>query len=161
MTRRLIAIAPEEVVAFRLTRQHLHARAPRRQLISVVRDVIGLQAQVPNAAYVSLWARVAGITPEDVDHALYQRRMLVRTWAMRGTVHIMARDDLPVDLPVVALPVWSDQEQRVFGAGRWSIHRCLGRRAANPGAGRALKAWRAEKPRAGKLRNWEAESPEV
>lgn len=107
-------VASEQVVAFRLTRQHLHARAPRRQLISVVRDVIGLQAQVPNAAYVSLWARVAGITPEDVDRALYQRRTLVRTWAMRGTVHIMARDDLPV----VALPVWYDQEQRVFGAGR-------------------------------------------
>lgn len=107
-----VAVAPEQAVAFRLTRHHLHARAPRRQLSIVVRDVVGLQSQVANAAYVSLWARVAGVTPADIDGALYQKRTLIRTWAMRGTVHLIARDDLPL----VTVPVWYDPTQRVFAA---------------------------------------------
>jgi len=56
----------------------------------------GVQAQVGSAADLSLWARVDGIRPEDVRDALWKRRRVVRTWAMRGTLHLLAARDLPL-----------------------------------------------------------------
>lgn len=64
--------------------------------MSVVRAVVGVQAQVPSAAALSLWARVADITPAEVDDALYGARSLARTWAMRSTVHLVTREDQPL-----------------------------------------------------------------
>jgi hypothetical protein len=55
-----------------------------------------VHAQVQSSAELQLWARVEGVRPEDVREALWERRTLVRTWAMRGTLHLLAADDLPV-----------------------------------------------------------------
>jgi Winged helix DNA-binding domain len=79
----------------RFRAQHLATPAPRRALDVVVRDVVGIQAQMPRAAALSLRARVAGLTLEDVRRALEERRTLVRTWVMRGTIHIVRAEDLP------------------------------------------------------------------
>ncbi len=71
------SLAPEQVIAFRLARHHLDRRVPRGHLRNVLRDIIGVQAQVPRAAALALWARVDGITIDDVDAALYRTRMLI------------------------------------------------------------------------------------
>ena len=42
---------------------------------------------------LSLRARIKGLEPDDIRKALEQGR-LVRTWAMRGTVHLIDPDDL-------------------------------------------------------------------
>ena len=64
----------------------------------MVRDVGGIQAQMESAAKASLWARVMGLTREDVDRALWEDRSLVKLWVMRGTVHLISSDDLGIYL---------------------------------------------------------------
>ena len=86
-------ITTEDVLALRLARQHLSERAPRRRLTAVVRDLVGVQAQLPSAAALSLWARVEGLAADDVDRALWRTRRLTRTWCLRGTAHLIARED--------------------------------------------------------------------
>jgi hypothetical protein len=49
-----------------------------------------------SAAELALWARVDGLSPETVQSALWQERTLVKTWAMRGTLHLLAADELPL-----------------------------------------------------------------
>lgn len=85
-----------QVRAFRLARQHLFERAPRHALVEVVRDICGVQAQVQSAAELQVWARLDDAQADDVRNALWQERTLVRTWCMRGTLHVLAADELPV-----------------------------------------------------------------
>jgi hypothetical protein len=64
--------------------------------MEAVRRMIGVQAQVMSAAELALWARVDGPRPADVQAALWQERTLVKTWAMRGTLFLLAAEDLPL-----------------------------------------------------------------
>ena len=85
----------EQIRGWRLARQRLDARLPKRRMLDVVRELCGLHAQLGSSAELTLWARVDGVTPKDVRDALWERRTLVRTWAMRGTLHYLTADDLP------------------------------------------------------------------
>jgi hypothetical protein len=92
----MVRLPWEQVRRWRVARHHLDRRVPKRQLVEVVSQVCGLQAQVQSAAELQLWARVEGVTVEDVRQALWERRTLVRTWAQRGTLHLHAAADWPV-----------------------------------------------------------------
>ena len=83
-----------QVIARRLARSHLLEPAPRTRVVDVVRDVGLIQAQVLSAAEIGLCLRVHGITVADVRHELYQRRSLVKTWSLRGTLHLVPADEL-------------------------------------------------------------------
>lgn len=83
----------DQVTAWRMAR---HGLAPRVGFMEAVRRMIGVQAQVMSAAELSLWARVDGLHPADVQGALWQERTLVKTWAMRGTLFLFAAEDLPL-----------------------------------------------------------------
>ena len=54
----------------------------------------GLQAQVLSAAWLGVRARSRGIQMTDLDRALNQQRSIARTWLMRGTLHVVAAEDL-------------------------------------------------------------------
>jgi hypothetical protein len=84
------------VLAWRLTRQRLDRRAPRDEALSVVREICDLHAQVMSSAELTLWARVEDLEPGAVREALWERRSLVKTWAMRGTLHLLPSDELPL-----------------------------------------------------------------
>ena len=62
----------------------------------MVSDVCAIHAQVQSAAELSLWARVEDLTPGDVREALWNRRTLVRTWSIRGTLHLHRATELPL-----------------------------------------------------------------
>ncbi len=83
----------DQVVAFRLARQHLRERAPTKALISVVGDMAGAQAQLPSAAYISLWTRVRNLRLAQIDQALSERR-LVKASGMRHTLFLLPADQL-------------------------------------------------------------------
>jgi len=78
-----------QVHAFRLQRHHLTRRAPKKHLAKVVGEIGGAQAQLMSAAerQIATWVdcKVA-----DVREALWQERSLVKTWLMRGTLHLAA-----------------------------------------------------------------------
>jgi uncharacterized protein YcaQ len=65
-----------------------------------------------SAAELALCTRVEGLTAEEIKSALWQDRTLVKTWAMRATLHVLETRDLP--LYVAAL---SFREFR-----NWSAH---------------------------------------
>ncbi|MFZ5817032.1 MAG: winged helix DNA-binding domain-containing protein [Bacillota bacterium] len=77
---------------FLLQRQHL--LKPCDDPLQAVRDACGLQAQIPSTAALALRARVAGFSLADYDRMIASERSLVRTWAMRGTVHTVPSDQL-------------------------------------------------------------------
>jgi uncharacterized protein YcaQ len=101
-----------QVMARRVRQHHLAARAPRDALIDVVAQLGGIQAQVASAADLALWARVDGLRPDDVSRALWEERSLVRTWATRGTLHLLPATELEMWQMVLALdrrylrPAW-------------------------------------------------------
>lgn len=80
----------------RLARNCLIIPAARTQLDRVVRAVCGLQAQILTAAELALGTRVAGLTRQDVQAELWERRRLVKTYGPRGTLHLLPADELPL-----------------------------------------------------------------
>ncbi len=82
-----------QVSAWRLAQHGLAPRLRREQLIEVTAHLYGIHAQVMSAAELALAARLDGLAPQDVQAALWQDRSLVKTWAMRGTLHLLTADD--------------------------------------------------------------------
>lgn len=75
--------------------------------VAATRRVVGVQAQDVRASGLALRSRVAGLTRADLDAA-----DLVRTWTVRGTVHLTA----PGDLPWLHAAVSSGHERRFAAA---------------------------------------------
>src|SRR3954465_618543 len=92
----MVSLTWDQVRAWRLAQQALRPRLDQRYWIEAVARVLGVQAQVLSAAELALGARVEGLTRADVQQALWQERTLVKTWAMRGTIHLFAAEDLPL-----------------------------------------------------------------
>ncbi len=84
---------------------------PRERLVEAVHDVCGIHAQVTAAAELSIAARVDGITQDDVRAELWERRSLVKTWTIRGTLHLHPADELPLWLAAKRAvgPPWHEQ----------------------------------------------------
>lgn len=82
------------MLARRLTRHHLLRPAPRAKLADVVGDVCGIHAQVMPSAEISLGLRVRGLTKKQLDVALWEKRDLVKTYGIRGTVHLLPAREL-------------------------------------------------------------------
>src|SRR3954454_5664068 len=110
----MISLTWEQVQAWRLEQQCLSPRLGRQDFVPAVERVLGVQAQVMSAAELAIGARVDGLKRVDVQKALWQDRTLVKTWAMRGTIHLFAAEDLPL---VVAA--------RCAGGGRYRLHDVL------------------------------------
>src|SRR5436190_15593541 len=74
--------------------------APRCRggVADLVRAVCGIQAQDAAAARLSVRARSSGLVARDVDAP----EDVVRVWAWRGTLHLLARSDVPWVLSLVA-----------------------------------------------------------
>ncbi|HEY3015335.1 MAG TPA: winged helix DNA-binding domain-containing protein [Nocardioides sp.] len=85
-----------QAMAWRVRRQHLDDRAPRAATLDVVTVLGGLHAQLFSSAELSLWNRVDGLAAGDVDRAAWQQRALVKTWAMRGTLHLLPTSEYPL-----------------------------------------------------------------
>lgn len=108
----MISFNWEQVNAWRLTRHYLVQPAEPEEWLDVVRAICGLHAQLMSAAELQLSARVRGLSPADVQSALWEERTLVKSWAMRGTLHLLAASEYP--LYVAALSTL-----RHFRRGSW------------------------------------------
>ena len=85
----------DQAVRWRLHRQHL-GPAKAGDPVAVARRLCGVHAQVAASAVAAIDLRVeAPVTAADIDKLLYDDRALVRTWAARGTLHLLPAADLP------------------------------------------------------------------
>ena len=82
--------------AWRIRRHHLDQRAPAGSMLAVVNRLCGLHAQVMSSAELTVWARVEDLDRRAVQSALWEDRTLVKTWAMRGTLHLLPAGELPL-----------------------------------------------------------------
>ena len=90
-----IPFTSEQIHAFRLRRHHLLDQSAK-DLVTICRDVCGVQAQIMSAAQLQLWARNHAITPAAVNDALWKTRTLVKTSLMRQTLHLVPADEFPL-----------------------------------------------------------------
>jgi hypothetical protein len=80
----------------------------------LVRDVCGLQAQEPPAAVLAVWVRSGGLVAPQVEDARLHERSILRTWCMRGTLHLLATEDLGWLVPLLG-PVFVSIDPRRAG----------------------------------------------
>jgi hypothetical protein len=88
-----------------------HAVAPASRVadpVAATRAMTVLHATEPATVYLSLAARVEGLTVADVDRALYDDRSVVKQLAMRRTLFVLPRDLLPA--------AWGSASARVAAA---------------------------------------------
>lgn len=90
------SVSWQQVNAFRLDRHHLVERAPSTELISVVGEMGGAQAQLLSAAQLSVGARVRDLGVEDLDGAIWKQRTLTKAWCMRRTLYLLPARDVAV-----------------------------------------------------------------
>src|SRR5215210_627240 len=83
----------QRIARLRLRRQHLDRRTGRKDVVAVARDVAGLHAQLLSSAQLSAWARMS-LRADDILDALWNERTLAKTWAMRGTLHLLPAENV-------------------------------------------------------------------
>ena len=92
----------------RLARRHaIHPGHRVGDAVAATRAMTVLHSTEPPTPYLSLQARVDGLTRADVDRALYDDRSLVKQLAMRRTLFVFPRDLLPA--------AWGSASARVAG----------------------------------------------
>jgi hypothetical protein len=77
----------------------------------------GVQAQALSAAGLALRARTEGLTQEHVDRARLFDRSIVLTWAMRGTLYLIAAEDYGWLQPLVIEPRIANAYRRLKEEG--------------------------------------------
>src|SRR5215831_3224518 len=92
----MVRLTWPQVAAWRVRRHNLDQRAPAGSMLAVASRLCGLHAQVLSSAELTLWARVHDLDRGAVNAALWQYRTLVKTWAARGTLHLLPSADLPM-----------------------------------------------------------------
>jgi hypothetical protein len=82
-----------DVAKLRLAAQKLAPNAANATPVTIVRHMLAMQGQdVPGAKW-AIGVRAPGVTIADVDAALHARA-IVRSWPLRGTLHLVAAEDL-------------------------------------------------------------------
>jgi len=100
LTARVIRVTWDQALAWRMRRQLLDPVADR-SVADVVRRLCGIQAQVASYAELGVRVRRTASKPGDVARALGQGR-IIKTWAMRGTLHLVTPEEAGVFLSLIA-----------------------------------------------------------
>ncbi len=82
---------------------------------AAARAMIALHATDPASVYLSVLARSTASTLADVAQAMYDRRSLVRWMAMRRTLFVFPREDIPMIQAAVSTPLAAVLRRRLIG----------------------------------------------
>jgi len=125
------SVSWSSALAWRLERQLLDPIG-RLPVADVVRRLGGIQAQVASAAELAVRLRRRASRPGEVERALADGR-LIKTWAMRGALHLVAPDTGSALLSLIAAakpwarPGWDRYYD--MNEARWSAYFDAVRRA--------------------------------
>ena len=87
-------VTPAQAMRWRVRQQYLDKLAP--DLVEVASRLGGIHAQVMSGAVQIVGIRTASFAGPDLDDALWNQRTLVKTWGMRGTLHLFPSAELPL-----------------------------------------------------------------
>ncbi|MEV0619187.1 crosslink repair DNA glycosylase YcaQ family protein [Nonomuraea sp. NPDC050404] len=123
-----------QILSWRLRRQFV-SEADGPGAVAVARRLCGVQAQVASSARLVVAVRSAGPDPGEIDRALWEERTLVKTWIMRGTLHLLPADQLADYCAALStLRFWEKGSwQRGHGERDRGDHRGGARRARRAG----------------------------
>ena len=109
----LITLSDGQLRFLRLRAQRLAPQKPDEVIgvAQVVKEVCGIQAQDVSAATLAVRSRSVGLVVTDVEQALVHDRTIIRTWGPRGTLHLLASDDIGWLLPLLG-PVFVAGDRR-------------------------------------------------
>lgn len=96
------------MLRLRLAAQRISS--PADDAVAAARAACGVQAQDERAARLAVRARTRGVDEADVVRACADGR-LVRTWAMRGTLHLLPADDAAWIVPLLG-PIFEARARR-------------------------------------------------
>ena len=100
---------------------------------AVTRAMLALHATDPASVYLSVLARSSASTLADVARAMYDRRSLVRWMAMRRTLFVFLREDIPTIQAAVSTPLAAALRTRLISQ--------LERNGTEPPIGGDAAAW--------------------
>ncbi len=96
-----------QVLAWRMDRSFLGA-VGGASVTEVVRRLCGVQSQVASSADLAIRLRREQSQSDVVTRALADGR-LIKTWAMRGTLHLLPAEDAPMFLSLMSADeLWGD-----------------------------------------------------
>ncbi|MFD0684929.1 winged helix DNA-binding domain-containing protein [Actinomadura fibrosa] len=113
----MVSVTWAQVRSWRMRRQYIEAPGDVTA-VGLARRLAGVQAQVASAAEFAVAVRQAEPDRTEVQRALLDDRTLVKTWAMRGTLHLLPADDAAAYLALCATTRnWEKASwQKTFGA---------------------------------------------
>ncbi|HWZ17815.1 MAG TPA: winged helix DNA-binding domain-containing protein [Ktedonobacteraceae bacterium] len=108
-----IFLSDHQLRYLRMRAQRLTPQQPDEGIgvAQVVKEVCGIQAQDEPAAALALRSRSVGLVVTDVEQARVNDRSIIRTWGPRGTLHLLASDDIGWLLPLLG-PVFVASDRR-------------------------------------------------
>jgi hypothetical protein len=115
----VIGLGDDQVRRLRLRAQRLTLDTGQASAdaAGVVRALCGLQAQDVRAAPLGVRVRSVGLVAADVERARVVERTIVRTWGPRGTLHLLAAEDLGWLLPLLGPVVIAGSRRRYTELG--------------------------------------------
>ena len=88
----------------RARRQLLCDKCRQSSAAEIARRLFALQTQEWSSAQLAIHARSRGLTRTDVNHAREVERAFVLTWTLRGALHLVAAEDLRLQLDLCGPP---------------------------------------------------------
>jgi hypothetical protein len=79
---------------------------------AIVARLVAIQAQEKPASYLAIRARAGGVTESGISSVLERFRTVVRTWCLRGTLHLVPAADARWIVRLVAPRVLKSSERR-------------------------------------------------
>ena len=92
----------DQALAWRLGQQLLDS--PGTDPVRVISKIGGVQAQVASSAAQAVAIRSKRLA--DIEHLLWEKRSLVKTWAMRGTLHLLPASEIGVWIAALRQRPW-------------------------------------------------------
>ena len=96
-----------------VVRHRLDSASRANDPLAVARSLVCLHATDAVTVFLSIQARSDGIAPVNIERALYDERSLVRLLAMRRTLWVVPRENVPVVFAAATKAVAATQRKRL------------------------------------------------
>ena len=105
----------EERRARLVCRHRLAPETRARDPLEATRSVVVLHSTDAVTVFLSVHARTEGVSPAEIERALYEERSLVRVLGMRRTLFVVPRELVPVVYAACTRTIAARERRRLEG----------------------------------------------